>query len=236
MAPPPRSSVDKLARRVAKTSKQVVGGGGAPRRTQAERRATTRSALLEAALASLGEDGYANFTTRRVSERAGVSQGTQQHYFASKAEFAVEAMRYAVQEIATEIRQRIDLRDFLKPDAQERLLDEIWRIHQGRAFKAGLELWIAARTDEDLRKAVRKLERELSRMIGDAAREAVDDEQPDPVVFELLDLALATVRGHAMLAPVVPRATLERRWETTRAHLVVLLRDHLEANGSGAGS
>ena len=47
----------------------------ATRRTHAERRETTRLALLDAAVACLIEDGYAALTTRKVAERAGVSQG-----------------------------------------------------------------------------------------------------------------------------------------------------------------
>ena len=42
------------------------------RRSQAERSATTRQALLDATIACLVQDGYANTTTARVSERAGV--------------------------------------------------------------------------------------------------------------------------------------------------------------------
>ena len=66
----------------------------ARRRTQAERRAATRSALLDAALACLVEEGYANLTTRNVAERAGVSQGTQMHYFPTRARFVAEAVRH----------------------------------------------------------------------------------------------------------------------------------------------
>src|SRR5262249_15711172 len=45
------------------------------RRTQAERRASTRRALLDATIASLVETGYARTTTTEVLKRAGVSQG-----------------------------------------------------------------------------------------------------------------------------------------------------------------
>src|SRR4051794_17825937 len=54
------------------------------RRSQADRRAATQAALLDAAIETLVEDGYAALTTRGVSERAGVSQGAQQHYFPTK--------------------------------------------------------------------------------------------------------------------------------------------------------
>ena len=74
--------------------------GTRPRRTQAERRAATRAALLQAAIDTLVEEGYAAMTTRRVAERAGVSQGTQMHYFPTKTAFVGEALRHLAERIA----------------------------------------------------------------------------------------------------------------------------------------
>jgi AcrR family transcriptional regulator len=194
-----------------------------PRRTQAERRAATRAALLDAALACLIEDGYANLTTRRVAERAGVSQGAQQHYFASKSEFVAEAMRYAVRQITDEVLRRIDLQDLGNPERRAAMLDEIWRIHQSPAFKASLELWVASRSDAELRTHMRELEREITGFIGGVARTATQLEELDPEKLEILDMLLATVRGYAMLVPVVPQAELNRRWARSREHLLEML-------------
>jgi AcrR family transcriptional regulator len=44
------------------------------RRTQAERRAATRSALLDATIDALVEYGYANVTSAQIVQRAGVSE------------------------------------------------------------------------------------------------------------------------------------------------------------------
>lgn len=185
------------------------------RRTQAERRAATRGALLDAALAALIEDGYANMTTRRVADRAGVSQGTQQHYFASKQDFVLEAMRYAVERLAGDVTRRIDVPALLAAERYEELLDELWRLHTSPTFLAAIELWSAARTDAELRKALRTLERDVSKLIG-----AMAEEGAGPA----LDLALATIRGYAMLAPVVSRAELGRRWAAARPTVAALLR------------
>src|SRR3954464_15263723 len=54
------------------------------RRSQAERSAATREALLDATLACLVEDGYARTTTARVAERAGVSRGAHLHHFQTR--------------------------------------------------------------------------------------------------------------------------------------------------------
>ncbi len=79
-----------------------------PRRTQAERRATTRAALLDAALDCLVQDGYAGLTTRNVADRAGVSQGTQMHYFPTRAEFVAEAVRHVAVKLVHELREQDD--------------------------------------------------------------------------------------------------------------------------------
>jgi AcrR family transcriptional regulator len=200
-----------------------------PRRTQAERRATTRTALLDAALASLVEDGYANITTRRIAERAGVSQGTQQHYFATKADFVVEAMRYATAQIAQDAGERIDPADLQDPDRHEALLDELWRVHQSLAFKAALELWIAARTDAELRRQMRAFELEVTKTMRATAKRLLPDDEHRATSIELMDLAMAAVRGFAILEPVVPAAALGRRWAVARGHIARALRRHLEA-------
>ena len=144
-------------------------------RTQAERRAASRAALLEAAVDCLIKDGYANLTTRRVAERAGVSQGTQMHYFPTKTQFLTEAIRHVAQRLAREALARAN---FDEPDElarYEAILEELWRIHNGPLFQATLELWIAARTDRGLASAMRKLEREVTQLMLDSAGALLPD-------------------------------------------------------------
>lgn len=203
--------------------------GGRPRRTQAQRRATTRTALLDAALVALVEDGYGNITTRGIAQRAGVSQGTQQHYFATKAEFVVEAMRHATRRIAEDAARRVDFRHVQDPERHEDLLDELWRLHQTLAFQAALELWVAARTDAELREHMVGLERDAGGLIRGVATSLLPDDADLPRMLELLDISLAAIRGYAMLAPVVGSEALERRWAIARPHLASGLRAHLGA-------
>ena len=56
-----------------------------PRRTQAERTATTRAALLAAARALFAEQGFAATTREDIGRRAGGTHGALYHHFASKA-------------------------------------------------------------------------------------------------------------------------------------------------------
>src|ERR1700685_1937324 len=141
------------------------------RRTQAERRATTRAALLDAALDCLIEDGYTGLTTRKVAERAGVSQGTQMHYFPTRARFVAEAVRHLAFKLASELREQ----DTMHPRSDRRrlelLLDHTWEIHTGPGFQATMELWVAARTDPEIREAMGEVARDVSRLIATGATE-----------------------------------------------------------------
>ncbi len=60
-----------------------------PRLTQAERRARSRSALLEAAARGLSRYGYANLTLEQVARDAGYTRGALYHQFANKEELAI---------------------------------------------------------------------------------------------------------------------------------------------------
>uniref|UniRef100_UPI002458B400 TetR family transcriptional regulator n=1 Tax=Nocardia farcinica TaxID=37329 RepID=UPI002458B400 len=55
------------------------------RETQAQRRARTRARLLDAAVESQVEVGYAGTTTLEVQNRAGVPRGTRAHPLPTKA-------------------------------------------------------------------------------------------------------------------------------------------------------
>jgi AcrR family transcriptional regulator len=61
----------------------------APRRTQAERRAHTRHALLEAAARGLSRYGYSDLVLERVAAEAGYTRGALYHLFASKEDLAL---------------------------------------------------------------------------------------------------------------------------------------------------
>ena len=125
-----------------------------PRRTQAERRATTRAALLDATIDVLVERGYAGLTTTAVCERAGVTRGAQAHYFATKGELVVQALSHLTDKLVAELVSKpLNVGD--GPLEQYGvLLNRLWEIFSGPVSFAQLELFTAARTDDDLRRWV----------------------------------------------------------------------------------
>ena len=200
----------------------MTAAGTRPRRTQAERRAATRAALLQAAIDTLVEEGYAAMTTRRVAERAGVSQGTQMHYFPTKTDFVGEALRHLAERIAAEILAQVDLRALTQPRRRAELLEQAWRVHTGPEVQAAMELWMAARTDPELRPVLQELEASVLQILDGAAAELFPEQSADPVLTELIGLTLAAIRGLAMLPPVTDPDVLEERWQATKRHLLDL--------------
>src|SRR6478672_2856254 len=59
------------------------------RRTQAERRARTRAALLEAGARGFSRYGYGNVVLEKVASDAGYTRGALYHLFAGKEELAL---------------------------------------------------------------------------------------------------------------------------------------------------
>ena len=192
------------------------------RRTQAERRAASRGALLDAALACLVQEGYANLTTRNVAERAGVSQGTQMHYFPSRQAFLAEVVRHVTLKLLDELREQPGLRARSGRARVEELLNRVWEIHASPAFQATMELWVAGRTDREIGAAIREVARDVDRMIARGAAELCPELTGSSGAVELLDTSLATIRGLSLLHAAGDDADVARRWRRARGQLLAL--------------
>jgi len=64
------------------------------RRTQAERRASTRTALLESAARGLSRYGYGNLTLDQVASAAGYTRGALYHQFTGKEDLALAVVKW----------------------------------------------------------------------------------------------------------------------------------------------
>lgn len=65
-----------------------------PRRSQEERRARSRSALLESAARGLSRHGYGNLVLEDVAREAGYSRGALYHQFAGKEGLTLAVVRW----------------------------------------------------------------------------------------------------------------------------------------------
>jgi len=147
-----------------------TAAGVRPRRTQAERTASTRGQLLEATVTCLHELGYARTTTTEIAARAGVSRGAQLHHFPTKSELVIAAVEHLFERRHEEFVRAIGR----LPVGIERAaaaIDLLWSMVSGPLFDAWLELAIAARTDPELRGRVAALDQRFMEAVGRTFRE-----------------------------------------------------------------
>ncbi len=157
-------------------------------RTQAERTAAMRGRLLDAAVESLVELGYARTSTQEIARRAGVSRGTQLHHFPTKESLVVAAVEYLVDKRLEEIlTAEVDC---------GRGLEVLSDAFSGPLFYAALELWVAARTDPVLHAATVPLERKVSEALEFGSAELFGDRFDS----ESVELTIELVRGLAVSA------------------------------------
>jgi len=192
------------------------------RRSQAERSAATRDALLEATITCLVEDGYANTTTSRVAERAGVSRGAHLHHFQTRSALVAAAMERLARLRSEELLLAADA----LPAGRERVargLDLVWESYASPRFQAALALWAQARTDPELRAHLVDVERVLDRQTLELARRLFPGISTRADFDRRVEMAVATIRGLALLDTLHPGSDRNRKqWGFCRAQLVQL--------------
>ena len=198
------------------------------RRTQAERRETTRAALLDATIDCLIEFGYADTTTTRVVERAGVSRGAQVHHFPTKADLVAQAVRRLAQRRVAEIRAEFRSLPPPGPDRLGATFDLLRSANSGPQYAAALELWVAARTEPELRTELIEVEREVIGLLREVALEAIDPgadpAEASPKVTAIVTLILGLGLQSELLSS---KRAADRAWRETKEIL-------LEIAGDGA--
>ena len=139
-----------------------------PAQWQARKSALTREDTLDAAVRCLLRDGYANLTTTRIAQEAGISRGAAAHHFPAKADLFRALVERLTHLRMTDFRKRISgIAD--SADRNRAGLEAYWSHLTQGVFAAYLELVVAARTDPDLSALVddmvRQFEREWTREV-----------------------------------------------------------------------
>jgi len=181
-----------------------------------------RERLLEATVACLVEYGYAGTTVTRIAERAGVTRGAQVHHYRTKDDLVTAAVTHLAGKSAEFGWSQIE-RAATAADPVGELLDILWQMHQGPTFTATVELWVAARTDDELRKHVAGVEpvllavlrEEVERAGGGAAVADFVDARLLAAVFTAMD----AIRGLLISAWHLPARQRDARWARAREQL-----------------
>ncbi|MGW5718860.1 TetR/AcrR family transcriptional regulator [Amycolatopsis sp. NPDC003865] len=165
-------------------------------RTQAQRREQTRTALLDATIDCLVDVGYARTSVQEICARAGVSKGAVQHHFTAKAEL----MAAAVEHLTTKLRRQLATSLDELPGGGSGVaaaIDLLWTGYSGTLSTAVTELWVAARTDPELRAAIRPVDRALGRATLEHVTQVAGELPPERAEM-LFWLTVNLTRGLAL--------------------------------------
>jgi len=161
------------------------------REPQQERSRATQQRLLEATVDCLVEHGYAGATTTVIAERAGVSRGAQLHHYPTRAALVLAAVTHLADRRAQELRTEAQ---GLNGD-REQVIDMLAAVFTGPLFVAALEVWVAARTDPELRDALVPLEAKVGREMHRLTVELLGVDERRPGVREAVRATLDLLRG-----------------------------------------
>ena len=178
------------------------------RRTQAERTATTRAALLAATVDTLVERGYRATTTQDVARRAGVSYGALLHHFPTTGGLLSAALEHVLEARIAEFRKAMA---DLPPGTATRdaAIDVLWSMFKGPTFTAWLEMSVAARTDTELAQAFERVAREFAETSVEQYREMFpEDAAADPELPRIAIAMLFTFLDGLAMARLVPGCEL----------------------------
>ncbi|XTZ13778.1 TetR/AcrR family transcriptional regulator [Micromonospora echinospora] len=161
---------------------------------QQERSRATRSRLLEATVDCLVEHGWSGTTTTVVAARAGVSRGAQLHHYPTRAALVTAAVVHLAERRAAELRAEAEALP-AGPRRLDRVIDMLAAAFTGPLFVAALELWVAARTDPELRAALVPLEARVGREMHRLTVALLDADERRPGVREAVQATLDLLRG-----------------------------------------
>ncbi len=179
------------------------------REPQQERSRTTRRRLIEAALDSFGERGWHGVTVAGIAERAGVSRGAAQHHFPTREGLVAAAVDLLGEAQIDELRaQAADLPS--GASRIERVVEMVLNLYTGPLFRAALQLWSVAATDEALRAVLVPLEARVGREAHRVTVELLGVDESRPGVRELVQATLDLGRGLG-LANLLTDDTRRRR-------------------------
>ncbi|HEV7733519.1 MAG TPA: TetR/AcrR family transcriptional regulator [Candidatus Binatia bacterium] len=141
-----------------RTVSLTPGWASGVRRTQADRRATTRAALADAAIDLLIQQGWAALSAAEVCKRAEVTRGAFHHHYPNLPTLLADALR----RLYAEMRRKDG------PPASDltTLIDATWAAIGNPRFKAVLEAWLAMANDPRLRAEIGPVVAEFSTLVS----------------------------------------------------------------------
>lgn len=174
-----------------------------PGSVRAGRAQKTRWKLLDASAELLAERGYSRLSTAAVAERAGVAHGTLFKHFPNKSALMAATTERVLEDVIGEFLGMSQ--EFAgDPEPIDEALRAVWSLFRSERLQATLELYVAARTDEALRDALRPIFTTHRSAFLLAARALLPVSAGEAHFESTVTGILATLLGGALLWSVVP--------------------------------
>jgi AcrR family transcriptional regulator len=187
----------------------------APRRSQEERRAATIAKLVDATIETIMKVGYARTTVKEVCARAQLSHGALFRFFPTMLDLIMAAAEEIAERQVASFERKWDAH---RPEALYEslvLLRESCRSPTNQVF---YELLVAARTDADLRRALRPGIERLFGIMRASARKVQALAALPPELFDtLLFSAIHLFDGESLVRKIYAQPEQEE-------HRMALLR------------
>lgn len=183
-----------MAARSRRMAALAEARNAAPAEWQAKKSEYTRDSILRAVIDVLAEEGYSKLTMSQIAARAGLTKGALQHYFASRAE-AIEAALSLIFEDQLELQRESARRPQEAADEHlhGRRVDALWEYVQAPSYVAFMEIAMAGRKEENLRRLVKAHYDEYFRLSREAAAELLPEWQGDVAKFNFVAHLVSTI-------------------------------------------
>ncbi len=182
---------------------RIVEAGDTPEQNiaagwQAQKSASTRNLIIDAAIRCFVDLGYARTTTTAIAERAGLSRGAMLHHFPSKIDIVRAAVDHLHAKRLKALRKSM-MRPAVESDRVRQGVDAYWAHVKHPMFVAFFELSVAARTDAELASILRPAQEAFERDWNEATLDVFPEWHGNKDAFELgLDLSRYLLEGMAI--------------------------------------
>jgi AcrR family transcriptional regulator len=198
------------------------------RRTQEERSATTRAALIAATIECVVKHGYAATTTTMIADQAGISRGALQHHFSSRDDLVLAV----IDEVMIALNFSLDIPALASLPLAERVRRVVAHYHSvfaSNQFLAALDIWLGVRSDPALRDRMRAHVAEAQERMATTWRQMFSDMRVSTGdLHSIRRIIMGAARGQAVLEFF----GLPRTWREDSKLLEQFMMDLASANQS----
>jgi AcrR family transcriptional regulator len=166
---------------------------------QQARAVATRGRLIDAARSLLAEEGMRGTTTAAVAARAQVSQGALFKHFPTKLELLAASTEAVLRSLVDAFPAGLPARPPKELDARLRVgVAALWRVFRLPAMQGVFEVYLAARTDPELGRALSPLLTAHRENILAEARALLPELASEPALASAVDAVVYAMQGVAL--------------------------------------